>query len=238
MPRFIFAIAFLLHVSAFSCNSISQDALPRSFTLSRDQIAALHRLSHSQAALTFTWDWKPNDPWEWHGQDQTEKGPSHGILYAFNGDSWHTTDEVLKALTAFPETEHVDLAYCFRFSDDGIAQLKDLKSLRTLVLYRNAARYAGHFPFPIKNPEKIKQLLTDRTIEHIADFPALEALHLIDNEFSERGLLQLGRMKSLRLLSLDDSQITESGLKELKAMLPNCTVNVAFGRAAVKDKLE
>ncbi|MCA9033685.1 MAG: hypothetical protein KDA91_01085 [Planctomycetaceae bacterium] len=224
------ALLFQLGLVANSC--IAQQSNLASYTLTRDQIVAIRDLSRDHGTLTFVWDWRPNDPWNWHDESQPEPSPTEGILYGFDGDSFYTTEHTLKALAAFPETSHVNLAYCFRCSDKGIEHLKELKSLRTLVLYRNAARYSGTFPFPVQKPEEIKQLITDQAIEHIAAFPSLEALHLGDNQFSEAAILRLGSLKTLKLLSLDDSQISANGLTELKASLPDCTIEIWGGRKA------
>ena len=234
MLRFILSIAVLSQVGFVVYSANAQHSIPDSYTLTRDQIVAIRDLGRDHGSLTFVWDREPNEPleWEWHAEENLEPVPTDGVLYGFDGDPWYTTEHTLKALTAFPETSYVNLAYCFRCSDAGIGYLKELKSLKTLVLYRNAARYNGNFPFPIKNPEQIKQLLTNQALEHIADFPSLQALHLGDNQFSEAAILKLGRLKSLKDLSLDHSQISADGLSELGTLLPDCKINIWRGRKA------
>ena len=234
--RLIFSIAVFFQLGIAASSGCAQQSNSDTYALTRDQIIAIRDLSADHGKLTFVWDRTPNDPydsWVWHDDAQPESEPTDGILYGFDGDTFYTTEHTLKSLTAFPETSYVNLSYCFRCSNEGIEQLKKLKSLKTLVLYRNAARYTGNFPFPIKKPEEIKQLLTDRAIEHIATFPSLQALHLGDNQFSEAAILKLGSLKTLKVLSLDDSQISSDGLSKLETLLPDCTIDIWHrGKAA------
>ena len=63
--KFSMALIFQLGLVVNSC--IAQQSNLDSYTLTRDQIVAIRDLS-DHGSLTFVWDWKPNDPWNWHDE--------------------------------------------------------------------------------------------------------------------------------------------------------------------------
>lgn len=187
------------------------------YSMSRAQLIAMHDVLRSRGRLIFTWDWKPDNPWEWQTEKKTNPIDSLHPVYGFDGDAWYTTDSTLEALKAFPKLQYVHIAYCCRVTDSGIAHLKHLRSLKTLVLYRSAARFGGNLlPVRPSTVQDAKQLLTDTALTRISEISVLESLHIADNEFSETAIMQLSRLKTLRQLALDDSQISDASLARLK----------------------
>jgi hypothetical protein len=209
--------------------SVRQKPEAESYVLTKSQLIALQQLSSSRMRFEYTWDvatqgdnWAVSSP---APVDQCE--PRRAVpIYGVKGHAWLTRDVTLETLLAFPDLQLVNLAYCCNFTDAGVAHLAKLSSLRTLVMYRNSARFAGNLmegvgPKP-EVAEKLPQRLTDKAIDHICTMPQLEALFLWDNEFSEEALLKLGQIKTLKRLGIQDWQISDEGLKQLRAMLPEC----------------
>jgi len=208
--------------------SARQEPGAESYVLTKNQLIALQQLSGSRMKFEYTWDVPAEgDTWAVSPApvDQCEAKRTVPI-YGFKGHAWLTRDVTLELLLAFPDLQSVNLAYCCNFTDEGIAHLAKLKSLRTLVMYRNSARFAGNLmegvgPKP-EVAEKLPQRLTDKAIDHICTMPQLEALYIYDNEFSEQALLKLGQIKTLKRLGIQDWQISDEALKQLRALLPEC----------------
>ncbi len=209
--------------------SVRQEPEAESYVLTTNQLIALQRLSNSRMRFDYTWDvpaqgdsWAASSP---APMDQCERKRTVPI-YGVKGHAWFTRDATLETLLAFPDLQIVNLAYCCNFTDEGVAHLATLKSLRTLVMYRNSARFGGSLLEPVflspEDAEKLPQRLTDKAIEHICTMPQLEALYIWDNKFSEPTLLKLGQIKTLKRLGIQDWQISDEGLKQLRAMLPEC----------------
>lgn len=233
-------IAPILLVFAIATAARADDAKPRQesrpYSMSRSQLTAMQQVVRARGELIFTWDWNPSNPWEWEPEKKPNPIDSMQPVYGFNGNAWYTSDSTLEALQEFPELQYVNIAYCCRITDSGIAHLKKLKTLQTLVLYRNAARFGGNLlPIPASAVEDQKQLLTDTALTHIAEFSALESLHIGDNEFSESAILQLSQLNTLKHLAIDDSQISDAALARLRRDLPNCKIDVWHGRRDIEE---
>lgn len=164
--------------------------------------------------------WEPAQPAPFDESEWTGKVP----IYYVKGHPWLTNDAVLETLLAFPDIRTVNIAYCCNVTDKGISHLAKLQSLRHLVMYRNSARYGGmllEYP-PFEGRDKMPQRLTDKAIEHLCGMKQLESLFIWDNEFSERAILTLGQIKSLKRLGIRENQISNDGLVRLREMLPAC----------------
>ena len=218
----------MFFVFAASCLVQPQESEP-AYSFTRSQLIATQTVATSRSELLFIWDADKAKPWHVRIPKQTSRNP-HPV-FGFKGDAYRATDSTLKALTSFPDLEYVHLAYCCRISDDGIQHLAKLKSLRTLVLYRNHAKYGGNLlPISSSQAAKLPQRLTDNTLKHIASFRALESLRIGDNQFSEAAILGLAKCKTLKYLAIDESQMSDIGITKLKRTLPDCEIDVWPGR--------
>jgi hypothetical protein len=230
LPTFGICLCCLLTcLSGDDEHSVPEDAGPESYVLTKDQLIALQDLSSWRVRFEYTWDvlahndsWAASPPAPLDEREQKRTVPIYGV----KGHAWLTRDATLKTLLAFPDLQAVDLAYCCNFTDEGVSHLAGLKSLRTLVMYRNSARFAGNLMegFGPKHEiaEKLPQRLTDKAMEHICTMLHLESLYIWDNEFSEQAILKLGQIKTLKRLGIQDWQISDEGLAHLRAMLPEC----------------
>ena len=199
------------------------------YSFTRSQLMATQIVARGRSELLFTWDAENAQPW--HRLIRAATPDNQHPVFGFKGNAWWATDRTLGALASFPDIKYVNLAYCCRVTDDGIRQLARLKSLRTLVLYRNHAKYGGNLlPVNSSQASKMPQRLTDNALTHITSFSALESLFIGDNQFSEAAIIGLAKCKSLKYLSIDESQLSTTALAELKRALPKCEINIWSGR--------
>lgn len=132
------------------------------------------------------------------------------------------TDQEAAILADLPDTEDLNLAYCFRISDLGIRHLNNLPNLKTLRLYRN---HTGHNNFTFGFVLPSKPPITDESLKHLGTCRNLRELYLWDNEFTDSGLLHLRSAKQLEVLEFRSSAITAAGIAALREHLPTCVIN-------------
>lgn len=122
------------------------------------------------------------------------------------------TPQLRDRLSILSQLEFVELGA--GTSDSDLIALANLKSLRSLILAG-----ADH--------------VTDAGMRAIADqFPQLNWLVLTSNEFSDKGLAELGRLPELKGLVLDCPNISADGLRRLAAAPQLNYVNLTLGRHA------
>ncbi len=84
-------------------------------------------------------------------------------------------------------------------TDEGVAEIaKAVPRLRRLWLFRSA--------------------VTDAAFPHVATLSELESLHLAGARISASALVEVARLKKLRILEIDDTDVGDAGLEALKGM--------------------
>jgi hypothetical protein len=68
------------------------------------------------------------------------------------------------------------------------------------------------------------QRMADEELAQLAQHPNLQGVTLIDCKFSEDGLLNLAKLKTLSVLDLRRQKIDEAWLEKFKKARPDCTV--------------
>ena len=127
------------------------------------------------------------------------------------------------------EVVNVDLDNAWMLTDAGLLHLKEMTSLRALLLVNTRITDVGleHLKgmaslrgLGVKNTQ-----ITDAGLEHLKDLTSLPTLDLARTQITDAGLEHLKGMTSLRDLRLSGTQITDAGLSDIKAALPNCKVS-------------
>lgn len=89
-------------------------------------------------------------------------------------------------------------------TDKGLAQLKDLRELESLMLWDTA--------------------ITDAGLEHLLHLPNLTTLEITSPRITDRGIDTLAKMQQLRSLWGSETSITSQGARALHKRLPHCFV--------------
>ena len=89
--------------------------------------------------------------------------------------------------------------------DAGMVHLKDLTGLKRLHLYSN-------------------QGITDAGIAHITDLTGLEALSLQFTKITDAGLSSLGDLPNLRVIDVRGTNVTIGARDKFKAAHPDCKI--------------
>jgi hypothetical protein len=104
-----------------------------------------------------------------------------------------------------------------------LAKLKALPKLEELVFGGNAGTDAGVAEIAKAAPRLrrlwlFRSAVTDAAFPHVATMGELEALHLAGLRISASALVEVARLKKLRVLELDDTNVGDAGLDAIKAM--------------------
>lgn len=104
----------------------------------------------------------------------------------------------LAKLTALPKLEEIVFGGNAG-TDEGVAEIaKAAPQLRRLWLFRSA--------------------VTDAAFPYVATIEGLEALHLAGTRISASALVEVARLKNLRVLELDDTDVGDAGLEAIGGM--------------------
>lgn len=88
--------------------------------------------------------------------------------------------------------------------DVGLARLKMLTTMQTLILNATA--------------------ITDAGLEHLNGLEKLRQLSLSEDKITDKGLVHLRGLTSLQMLHLEKTKVTDTGVYDLKRLLPNLKV--------------
>jgi hypothetical protein len=127
-------------------------------------------------------------------------------LHALILDTTPVTDSGLACLAGLKGLVSLELAYCNRVTDAGVAQLKGLTRLRRLTLCDTQ--------------------VTDAGLASLAGLTDLEELDLHSAPITDAGLAHLGRLARLRELNLGYTHLTDAGLEYLKALTSLTELNL------------
>jgi len=162
------------------------------------------------------------------------------------------TDEGLAHLSGLPLLASLDIDNT-NVGDDGIAHLGGCRSLSDLTLANTHVEGPGLAPLgrlrslrslnltgtPVGDEgarclsasTSLRDLhldgtnITDAGLEHLAKITSLSTLSLNGVEITDEGLRHLHSMTNLRELYIGSSQVTPEAIAELRAALPDCSVN-------------
>jgi Leucine-rich repeat (LRR) protein len=126
--------------------------------------------------------------------DQLDKKGATDKTTRINLDGTSTNDADLEKLTKFPNLQELDLSST-HISDAGLAQLKNITSLRKL---------------------KIRGPITDVGLANLQGCNTLEDLELWSGKVTDAGLLHLKELPNLHSLLLCGAPVTDFGLSNLK----------------------
>ena len=122
--------------------------------------------------------------------------PVIGVTFATGTGRWkEVTDAVCPEIAKFKDLQTLDLGAVVgppgtQVTDAGIAQLKDLINLRSLVLPTSA---------------------TDKSLEVVGRFNKLETLHILVCPITDKGVAELKPLKKLKTLTLSNLDANNSG---------------------------
>lgn len=141
----------------------------------------------------------------------------------------NVTNRGIRALTACPKLDSLQIAATPVTSEvlRDIAKMPALGFLDASMNKLRAPDVAALAQLKYLNSIKFKRCdLNDDSLEAIATYPMLQVLELQGNPFGPKGLMSLGRLKTLGLLYLDGCKnLTETDVNRFKAKHPRCTVN-------------
>jgi beta-lactamase regulating signal transducer with metallopeptidase domain len=141
-------------------------------------------------------------------------------------DRWEGGDEGIKHLKGLANLKKLRIQSVETFTNEGMAQLKDIKSLESLTLVRT--QVTDDDLIYLKNLTNLESLgllsnsqITDKALDHLRSLTNLKKLRLDDTQVTDEGLQKLkqhGLLTGLELLALGRTQITDAGLAYLRGM--------------------
>ena len=136
-------------------------------------------------------------------------------------------DKGIKNIRGLKRLEFLDLMGT-RITDDSLANVASLTSLKELVLARTAITDDG-----VKELSKLHNLeilwmnntkITNKSFNSIRLLPRLRSLYLSDTEVSDEGLKLLSSLSGLTELNVANTKVSRQGVIELQAALPKLTI--------------
>jgi Leucine-rich repeat (LRR) protein len=115
-----------------------------------------------------------------------------------------------------------------KVTDNGVAALVDLRSLKTLVLIHTPVSdkcLAVMKEFPrLRDLELAGDNITDHGIAAISGISTLDVLDLRETKISDQCVDELAKMQSLKRLDVNSTALSAQAIDRLKKALPNCEV--------------
>jgi len=113
------------------------------------------------------------------------------------------TDDCLPHISRLHGLMRLDF-YKSRITDTGLAPIRDLQRLVTLVIECKA--------------------LTDAAIDHVQSLTKLEYLRLLSPKITDIGLVRLGNLPRLKELAICGKHITDAGVAQIRRSIPGLYV--------------
>jgi hypothetical protein len=135
-----------------------------------------------------------------------ERLKSLRMLNSIHVDKAGLGDDSLKHLSSLPLLHTMNLQGN-RFTDKGLAYLKDMRRLKQLV------------------PDNGDTDITDAGMAHLSGLVNLERLGIQQTRVTDEGLKHLVGLKKLKDLWASGSLVTDEGIEKLRAELPTVKVN-------------
>jgi serine/threonine protein kinase len=152
-------------------------------------------------------------------------------VVAVNLADTKVTDADLRALTALPHLQNLDLSRT-KVTAAGLQHISGLTGLLVLNLFDTRVADAG-----MKYVGELKQLQSldlhyapvgDEGLKHLAGLRRLYTLTLYGPRVTDAGMAEIGRMQGLTSLKLYQTEITDEGLKSLAGLTELGTLNVSL----------
>ena len=110
-----------------------------------------------------------------------------------------------------------------RLKPGDLAKLKALPKLEEIVFGGNAATDAGVAEIAKAAPQLrrlwlFRSAVTDAAFPHVATIAGLDALYLAGTRISASALVEVARLKKLRVLEIDDTDVGDAGLEAIRHM--------------------
>ena len=128
----------------------------------------------------------------------------HGEAVMVNLYGTQITDDGLQDLKELVFLEKLQLRGCRNFTDAGLKHLRGLAKLGFVNLWGTP--------------------VTDIGLEHLRELAGLKTLLLGDTSVTDAGLENLEGLTKLETMDLSATRVTEEGVRQLRQMLPNCTI--------------
>lgn len=142
------------------------------------------------------------------------------------------SNDGLKHLVACRQLEELDLSENSLLSDDGLASVGQITSLKKLNLWRVGVSNAGIVKLsPLTKMEWLNldnTQLSDEGLVALKDMKSLVFLHLGSTSVSDAGLPSLYELSVLKDLKVTRTSVTEAGVTALKEKLPNTEVQLKY----------
>jgi hypothetical protein len=212
-------LIFLIIVIAGALGWISNRAATQ-----RQAVAAIQQVG---GRVWYDWEWRDGSPlfdasphWPvWLVNSLGSDYFGNVVAVSLGG---RTTDRELSHLARLAHLEHLDL-HGSSVTANGLANLKGLFRLRTLLLVRN--KKLGDFSLVhLKELRDLRVLSLDHTpigdpgLEHLKHLANLEELNLGGTEISDGGLVAIGGLANLTQLDLTATKIGDGGMAHLKVL--------------------
>jgi hypothetical protein len=121
----------------------------------------------------------------------------------------HITDQGMQELKGLPRITDLNLYFAEYITDEGVAAIKDWKTLKRLNLHGTKAG--------------------DSALEHVAGVTTLESLDVGSTLMTDVGLERLTRLPNLKELTMGGNEMGDAGLQALRQM-PGLTYLDLAGR--------
>ena len=158
---------------------------------------------------------------------------AHGVVTGVNLRGSWVTDTDLRKLAEYPAVTTIDLSLT-HISDEGLAELKNLRNVTDLNLYYSEY-ITDQGVASIKDWKKLKRLnlhgtkCSDTALEHIAGITSLESLDVGSTLMTDVGLERLTTLSNLKELTMGGNELGDAGLQALR-QLPTLTYLDLSGR--------
>ena len=138
------------------------------------------------------------------------------------------TGEGVRALAAIAPLEQLDLTLT-EVTDDSLTPFGDLKNLRSLKL--RGTQIQGPGLQHLARCQSLESLQLSELspfesdeLRHFVGHPRLKSLNLSGTRLDKPAVAHLKGIPTLELLELNDSGVAEADVRDLRAALPQCTI--------------
>lgn len=113
-------------------------------------------------------------------------------------------DAQMELLKELPHVKTVEACGPHGISDAGLAHLRGLAELETLIIFSGE--------------------VTDSGLQHLQRLNRLRSLTIVSSKVTDNGLEYLKGLTQLESLELIDTRATDDGVQNLRRALPNCSI--------------
>jgi Leucine-rich repeat (LRR) protein len=141
---------------------------------------------------------------------------------------WKLSHDGLKNLAGTKDLHSITFWGNRHVPGDAYAELADMESLQSLLLYNTNATDAGLKGFgrlcKLQTLDLSYSSVGDEGLRELANCRELTVLKLENARITDAGLRHLSGLANLRTLILNQSKVTQAGLRRLRTQLPECRI--------------